>query len=142
MEEKGNSDLSKFRQQFETVFKVLTTLVNAKSFIMCGIMLYLHSGWCRLIVGFAVNLMYLMKKYRKNFGMVSRCVASRDEKKKCNKQQEIGSKVEFDGVDEFASGLVDQLGGINLFNFSTSESCRVKWQQEASNCVLSFQIFV
>ena len=74
--------------------------------------------------------------------MVLRCVASRDGKKKCNKRSENGSKVEFDGVNEFASGLVDQLGGINLFNLSMSKSCHVRWQQEASNCFLSFPIFV
>ena len=42
--------------------------------------------------------------------MVSRCVASRDRNKKCNKWSEIGSKAEFDGVYEFTSGLIDQFG--------------------------------
>ena len=50
--------------------------------------------------------------------MVLRCMVSRDGKKKCNKRSEIGSKVEFDSVNEFASGLVDHLGEINLFNLS------------------------
>ena len=83
-----------------------------------------------------------MKKYKRSIGMVSKCVASHDGNKKCNKRSEIGLKVEFDGMNEFASGLVDQFGGINLFNFSMSKICRVMWQQEVLNCVLSFQIFV
>ena len=109
-EVKGNSDSPKFWQEFETGFKILTTLVSAKSFITCDIMLYSHSGWRRLIIGLTVEFMYLMKKYKWNFDMVSRCMASCDGKKKCNKWSEIGSKVEFDGVNEFASNFVDELG--------------------------------
>ena len=122
--QKGNSELPEF------------------VFDSCHIVSYSRCGWRRLIVEYTVKLMYLMEKCNQYFGMVSRYLASRDGKKKCNKRSANVSKVEFDGVNVFASGLVDQLGGINLFNLSMRKSCRVKWQQEASNCFLSFPIFV
>ena len=67
-EEKGNSDLPEFGQQFETILKVLTTLVSAKFFDSCDIIWYSHSGCRRLIVGYVLKLMYLMKKYNQHFG--------------------------------------------------------------------------
>ena len=77
-EEKGNSDLPEFGQQFKTILKVLTTLVSAKFFDSCDIIWYSYSGCRRLIVRYVLKLMYLMKKYNQHFG-------SRGRKKKRDK---------------------------------------------------------
>ena len=70
-----------------------------------------------------------------------RCVASHDEKKKCDKQPEVEPKLLFGDADNFASVLVSQIGQESHFIFSLSKRFLVNWQQEALNCVLRFHFF-
>ena len=134
--EEALGDRARIWAEIRRAWNVLTMTVHAESckHIFCTCYsCYLHGGWCQLIVGYEMKLKYFMKNYKRHF--------SRERKKQCGKWIETGSKVRFNSVNEFTVSLLECFDERKLSNFSKSEICSGKWQQEESDCVLWFLCF-
>ena len=86
--------------------------------------------------------MHWKRKHIQNFSMDSRCMASRVQILKWNRQRKIESTVWFDVAEESASLLIDQIGKGNFFILSMSKSRLEMWRQEVIKWVSSFQFFL